>query len=513
VLNPYNLFGNIRRTLRWAWPVLIMLVFTGCEALVPTKDTEIESDRTLRRLNKVETVEEPNIPIPSIYKAPPKVAKQIVGGTPEWKLFYFCKYHTSNDLKKIIHEQFATKLFNKKGQSSTIRDYTVSSNPATNQIIARCPTRDDIDAVLELINQVDVPPIQVKINCLVSEVYADRTMDWETTVEVLELLGEDIAMKPSAQPFGTDVQDLISEGEEILPAFPGASLRDVAREKIGLKVGYFSEKYKFLVDFLESKGYLKVLMNPTLEVVNGETARVESSQHVPLQKITKFIGDEGNAQTETEYVDVIDSLEITPHVFADGYIGLETKIVLGSKSTPEGVKQIPILTKKQIENKENRIRQGESLIIGGLRKSEKRSVIRGFPFLKDIPILGFLFSSKDFENRAVETVFILTPTISTGGVPKEKVYRKLRQIHHPNVPESGLGQNITDPFGVKRKRQLQEKKLEETMRRLSQAQKQQDEARSLIRDAEAQIKNLKGEAKIASEKANEADASAKKSKL
>ncbi|HIJ72323.1 MAG TPA: hypothetical protein HPP87_13355, partial [Planctomycetes bacterium] len=354
------------------------------------------------------------------------------------------------------------------------------------------------------------PPIQVKINCLVSEVYADRTMDWETTVEVLEALGEDIAMKPSAQPFGTDVQDLIDEGEEILPAFPGASLRDVARERIGLKVGYFSEKYKFLIDILESKGYLKILMNPTLEVVNGETAKVESSQHVPLQKITKFIGEFGsNAQTETEYVDVIDSLEITPHVFADGYIGLETKIVLGSKSTPEGVKQIPILTKKQIENKENRIRQGQSLVIGGLRKSEKRSVIRGFPILKDIPILGLLFSSKDFENRAVETVFILTPTISTGGVPKEQIYSRLRQIHHPNLPNYTMGEKITDPFGAKRNRQLQQKKLQEAQQELSTAQREREVARSLVRDAEAQINKLTEDAQMAGKKAERAESKAK----
>lgn len=516
----YHLLTIIRNTSGQALPVFIILVLAGCPSFSPTRETEIQADSTLERLNQVEQVEEPNIPIPSIYKSPPKVVKQKVGGDPEWKLFYFCKYHTSDYLKKIIHEQFATRLFSKeqgrrsKSQNyteTTVPDYTVSSNTATNQLIVRCPARDDIDAVLELIKQVDIPPVQVKINCLVSEVYADKTMDRETTIQISEFLGEDIAMKPSAVPFGDDVQKLIGEGEDIPPAFPGASLREVAREKIGLKVGYLSEKYNVLVDILESKGYLKILMNPTLEVVNGQTARVESSQHVPLQRITRiYTGEADLAETETKYVDVIDSLEITPHVFADGYIGLETKIVLGSKSTPEGVKQIPILTKKQIENKENRIRQGESLIIGGLRKSEKRSVIRGFPILKDIPILGMLFSAKDYENRAVETVFILTPTVSTGGLPKEEVYDNLRQIHHPNAPEGGMSKNITDPFGIERKRRRQEKKLEDIMRRLSRAQNQREEARSLVRETEARIEELKRQAEKAGEKASKADTSAKK---
>jgi type II secretory pathway component GspD/PulD (secretin) len=136
-------------------------------------------------------------------------------------------------------------------------------------------------------------------------------------------------------------------------------------------------------------------------------------------------------ETSTQYEDVIDSLKISAHVFADGYIGLETDVLLGSKNTPEGVKQIPIITKKEIQNKQNRIRQGESLVIGGIRKNEEYAVVRGVPILKDIPLIGFLFSSEDTENRAVETIFILTPTISTDGRPTEEVMKNIQTIHEP----------------------------------------------------------------------------------
>ena len=137
-------------------------------------------------------------------------------------------------------------------------------------------------------------------------------------------------------------------------------------------------------------------------------------------------------ETKTEYENFIDSLKITAHVFADGYIGLETDVLLGSKNTPEGVKQVPIITKKEIQNKQNRIRKGESLVIGGIRKNEEFAVARGVPILKDIPIIGFLFSSEDTENRAVETIFILTPTISTDGGPTEEVMKQIKKIHEPD---------------------------------------------------------------------------------
>ena len=132
----------------------------------------------------------------------------------------------------------------------------------------------------------------------------------------------------------------------------------------------------------------------------------------------------------------MDSLSITPHVFADGYIGLETSVKIGSTGAPEGLKQFPIVTERSISSKDNRIRQGQSLIIGGLRKSEKRSVVRGVPFLKDIPIIGILFSSKDFQERAKEIIFIITPTISNYGRPNHEMVDWLRKKHAPPMPDA-----------------------------------------------------------------------------
>jgi hypothetical protein len=449
-------------------------------------DAELEAERTLRELRiNTQAPAEPNVPVPDVYKAPPKISEQIVGGKSEWKLFYFCKYHTSDELKKIIHEQFAMKLFEKPDKPPTVApDYTVSSNPATNQLIVRCPAREDVDAVLETLYQIDVPPIQIKIDCLISEIYADLTFDRETTLDIENLLGESIAMKPGGLPFGSDVRQIINEGGEVLPAFPGASMREVARSRMGLNIGYLSKSHDFtlLVDLLESRGYLKILMNPTLVVDNGGTAKVLSSQKVPIDRTTMRSTISDYLETQTQYEDVIDSLQVTAHIFADGYIGLETSILLGSKNTPEGVKQLPIITKKQIDNKQNRIRQGESLIIGGIRKNEKFAVVRGIPVLKDIPLIGFLFSSEDTEQRAVETVFILTPSISTNGRPKEEVMREISRKHE-RPSSGGLGEKVTDPFGFKAREQAHEQALDEAERTRLEAEAEKTQAQIDVRQA------------------------------
>ena len=167
---------------------------------------------------------------------------------------------------------------------------------------------------------------------------ADKTLDWETTLAMENFLGESIWAGPAGKPFGTAVDQLVQETS--IAAFPGGSLRELARAKMGLKVGYLSNSHNFtaLVDTLESQGYLKILMNPTLEVVNGKTATVSSTQKVPLTKTYLRSGNSDLFESRQEYQDVVDSLRITPHVYADGYIGLETSIVLGSKLTPEGIK-------------------------------------------------------------------------------------------------------------------------------------------------------------------------------
>ncbi len=501
--------------------VAVVLLVGGCGDFLGGKTTSLQSQSIIRDLSKIEPVPDPNISVPEIYKTPPKIIEQMVGGEPEFKLFYFCMYHTSDELKKIVHEQFATKLFTAEPDPkvTTVTDYTVSSSPATNQLVVRCPKREDADAVLELLEMVDVPPIQVKIDCLISEVYADLTLDWETTLEIENLFGEGIRAGSSAQSFGTSISEMLAAGGDVLPAFPGASLRDLARTKLGLQVGYLSESENFLamVDLLESKGYLKILMNPTLEVINGKTATISSTQHVPLQKIIKYIPalPVPLEQSETEYIDVVDSLEITPHVFADGYIGLETSILLGSKLTPEGVKQLPIVTKKEIENKENRIRKGESLVIGGIRKTEERDVARGVPFLKDIPVLGILFSGRDFEERVVETIFILTPTISTGGIPNKEMVEKVKRKHRSPISE-GLDEIIADPFGFEAGEKAHQLEASETERIRLDAEAEKAQSRYTVREAEertrraeAELYRVKAEADAAVKAAEEAAEKAK----
>ena len=464
-----------------AFAILASAGLLGCRDWPDERATTIEAQNILRDLGRIETIPDPNVQGPSIYKSPPKKIKQVVGGGEEWKLIYFCRCHTAEEMKQIINEQFATKLFDEKGKSTNVNDYTVTANSATNQLIVRCPLEADIDAVLEMIKEIDIPPIQVRIDCMVSELYADLTVDRETSMSIKNLFGEGVTL--GGQENNGDL------------AFPGAELRDPARAKFGLKVGVNQSNFKALIDVLVSRGYMKILMNPSLEIVNGETAKIQSKQHQPLQQITVQSGGYGGVpvlSTQTEYYEVIDSLQITPHVYAEGYIGLETSAQIAAYLTPEGIKQTPIVTERTITNKDNRIRLGESLVIGGIRKSEKRDVIRGVPILKDIPLLGWLFSGRDFEERATEVIFILTPSISTKGRPNKDMVEMLKDRHA--APASrGLQETVLDPLGTKARREDDERRFQKVRLAQQESEAEMTAARVQAIQTGQQVEDLEAE--------------------
>ncbi len=411
----------------------LSVVLGGCGDLFEKKSTEVESKAVIRDISRVR--ENPNIgnPLPQVYQDGPQRLK-VADGV---KLFYFTKYMPVGDLNFSHKDKNLEKKM--QGYGGTIRDlgFKVSSNPSTNQLIIHCADDAECDQVLSYLAKTDVPPIQVHVDCLILERFGDVTKDWETTLLIENLFGQEITLGESKYPN---------------PVFPGAALRESRRGEFGLDFGYWmnqgipGHQVRAVVDMLESRGYLKILMNPTLETVNGKSARVQIKDRAPVEKT---VTERNNVYSVTDYKDVSDTLTVTPYVYADGSIGLKTNIVIGSKSKPEGVVQTSIITERSIDIAENRIEPGKSLVIGGMRKAENRSVVRGVPFFKDLPLIGILFSSKDFEENATEIVFILTPSISSGGMDYQLMADMVREKFESSSQVSDWDELMTDPMGTK----------------------------------------------------------------
>ena len=387
---------------------------SGCGDFFAKKSTEIESKAVIRDIARVR--ENPHIynPLPEMYRSAP----QRLALSDGVRMFYFTKHHPAKDIADDLK-----KL-----------GFKVSQNSSTNQVVIHAADEDECDIVEEYLLRTDVPPIQVHIDCIILERFGDVTKDWETTILIENLFGEQLTL---------------GEGKYPGAAFPGAALREARRSEFGLDFGFWKNEgipghqVRVIVDILESRGYLKILMNPTLETVNGKAATVQIRDRAPIEKV---VTNKNQTYSVVDYQWVTDTVTVTPFVYADGSVGLKTSIVMGSQSKPEGVVQKPIITERSIEVAENRIEPGRSLIIGGMRKSENRSVVRGVPFFKDLPLIGVLFSSKDFEENANEIVYILTPSISSGGVHYTEMAEMIREKYRTPDQDTLLDDLVADPL-------------------------------------------------------------------
>ena len=416
-----NMYKKSIYCLVWSVCLAGQLFLSGCGDFFEKKATEIETRRILNDLSEVKKSSYVNNKLPELYLSEPKRIKVDDGV----KVFYFCKNLPADSLKNLIVEQLGFK---------------VTANSAANQLIVHCNDDKTADSTIAILERADVPPIQVNIDCLVLERFADVTMDWETQILIEDLFG-------TGMDFGSD--RITSDG--VSPAFPGASLREAKRSTFGLDVGIWKnkgitgEQFRAAVDMLVSRGYLKTLMNPTLETVNGKQATIVSKEFAPIERIVT--GENIDfPYSLTDYKWVEDTLVVTPFAYADGTISLATEIKIGSRSKPEGVVQQSIITERSTSIAENRIRPGDSLIISGIRKTELRSVIRGVPFFQDLPLIGVLFSSKDYEEKGTEIIFILTPSISSNGQDHEKLVEDIAEKFKIPKPKGGLEEFFTNPF-------------------------------------------------------------------
>jgi hypothetical protein len=182
-------------------------------------------------------------------------------------------------------------------------------------------------AIAEVLEGVDQGKAAIRIDLLVCEVNECNEIDWETVIKIKNLVGEEKILSTAA----------------VLKS--AVRRKQVARDKLGS-----------LVDLLCSKGYLKILMNPTLEVVDRKTAKIRSSYHEPTGK------------------EIVDSFEVTPKILDDGYMNVSAKMVFQNK---------------QISDLRKRVRDGQSFICGSVRNEPGR-----------------------IDEPATETIFIVTVAIN-----------------------------------------------------------------------------------------------------
>lgn len=168
-----------------------------------------------------------------------------------------------------------------------------------------------------------------------------------------------------------------------------------------------------LVQFLEQDADTKIISQPRLRGVEGEKIEYLVGDKIPIPRTTFTpIAAGGISQqpvTSFTYEDVGIDVKITPRIHFEKEITLELEIKLKSLGGV-GFANIPIITTREVKNI-IRLKDGETNLLAGLLKDEERKTLRGIAGLKNIPLLGSLFSNTDQTIQQTDVILTITPHI------------------------------------------------------------------------------------------------------
>jgi type II secretory pathway component GspD/PulD (secretin) len=159
-----------------------------------------------------------------------------------------------------------------------------------------------------------------------------------------------------------------------------------------------------ILQMLEKSNKANIISNPRITTMDNREASILVGKEIPL-----IVADEaGNPITELTKIGIM--LKVIPHVNADRTITLDLHPEV-SDLQAESTAQGGIIISTNEADTRVVVKNGDTAVIGGLIKNSQTSVRQGVPVLKDIPFLGWLFSSSSKADKKQELVIFVTPTI------------------------------------------------------------------------------------------------------
>ena len=278
------------------------------------------------------------------------------------------------------------------------RQRRVVVNNATNSLIFQGGSQEDYRQWLSLLSELDRPVKSALIDVLVAEVALadDNSLGFSWQLDQLGSGAQALRLSGttySAQASGT--------GLSVNALLGGNPLRQLA------------------ITALASNSDSRVISNPKIMTRNGESASINVGQEVPTvtsQGVTTnggvFGGTTNNVVPQTiQYRNTGVLLRVRPVIHAGDRIDLEvSQEVSSAEPTTTGVTTSPTIRKRSIETKLS-MRDGATVMLGGLISETATDSDSGVPGLKDIPGLGHLFKKSGQTRARTELVILITPYI------------------------------------------------------------------------------------------------------
>lgn len=302
------------------------------------------------------------------------------------------------DLEPLVTRVFLINYATLADISKIIKDYltptraTMQSDDRTNSLIVK-DTVDSIDRIKKIIETLDTQTPQILIEAKI--------------IEVNDVYEKSIGLQRGLS-FGYDPVGDVSAG---VPS--GAfSFSTAGAPALGATIGIYKRLVglDFRLQLLESESKGRVISTPRVVAQNKKPATITSSEQTSF-RVQQVATTTAPALATFQNISADLTLTVTPQVTNDGAISMQINLAKASFSTvpadgaPPNMNRRNITTSVLVDN-------GSTVVIGGLYQTDTLDVISGIPFLRSLPLIGWLFRTPESnKTNKKELIIFMTPRI------------------------------------------------------------------------------------------------------
>lgn len=340
-------------------------------------------------------------------------------------IVYNVKYAPATQLAEVLksfyddESQRLTEL--KDGipiQRRLEQEVSVVNAKDTNKLLISVSPRYE-SQVMELIRQLDQQPPTVMIQVLMAEVTLDNRIEWG-----FEFAAQDLHYTKTGSGSNT----------------VGGTSVGAAGAGNGFTFSLTGEDFSLLLRTLQSEARVQVLSRPQIMVLDNQEANIQVGETVPYVQGYSTTTS-GQLQTQVGNEETGIKLKVTPHITPDDFVRMEINPEISALSPStvqitEGL-SAPVISRRTASTTVT-IKNGETVVIGGLIRASRGLSDTKVPVLGDIPVLGYLFKSQVLTDSRDELLIVLTP----------RILRTVEDTHKLSIEQRDVGDLI--PYQTKR---------------------------------------------------------------
>ena len=321
-------------------------------------------------------------------------------------------------------------------------DVKIAADKATNSIIVTA-SKQDYEVVLALLSKLDIPRDQIYVKAII--------------MEMLSSAGDTFSL--SYFKFDSGSNGIGRVG------FGGASLTDVLNPATGGAVLGFGSGESFeisvpgadnvtvssltaFINFLTTNTESNILSTPQTVALNNEEAVIEVGQDVPVS-VASSTGSNGQVTQNVQREKATIKLTVTPFISPDSEmvrmsVDQQVRDIANVNITASALADTSIALNERSIKTNVVVKNGNTIVLGGLIRDQVEDVVRKVPLLGDIPIIGWLFKSKTSNKVKNNLLVFITPKIMRNPESAEQILSKTLDERVDFIQENLGGR---DPFG------------------------------------------------------------------